>query len=123
MPREGHMNDISIRPADPQDPRFPARWNQAAGLDLVLDELAYGVAVANATGELLHANHAARHELGAERVLWVQHGRLQAQSGGDVRALMDALAKASTGRRSLLTLSARRGAPLTLAAVPVGRGT
>jgi len=101
--------------------RAPARWNQAAGLDLVLDELAYGVAVASAAGELLHANHAARHELGAERALWVQHGRLQAQSGGDARTLMDALAKAAGGRRSLVTLSAKRGAPLTLAAVPVGR--
>lgn len=118
------MTDISVRtPADAQDPRLATRWNQAAGLDLVLDELAYGVAVASPTGELLHANHAARHELGAERVLWVQHGRLQAQSGADVRVLMDALSKASSGKRSLVTLSARRGAPLTLAAVPVGRGT
>lgn len=117
------MNDFSVRPAaDTQDPRLPARWNQAAGLDLVLDELAYGVAVASPTGELLHANHAARHELGAERVLWVQHGRLQAQPGGDIRVLMDAVARASAGKRSLVTLSARRGAPLTLAAVPVGRG-
>ena len=118
------MNDFSARPAGgPQDPRPPARWNPAAGLDLVLDELAYGVAVASSTGELLHANHAARHELGAERVLWVQHGRLQAQSGGDIRVLMDALARAASGKRSLVTLSARRGAPLTVAAVPVGRGT
>ena len=118
------MNDFSVRPTtDAQDPRVPPRWNQAAGLDLVLDELAYGVAVASATGELLHANHAARHELGAERVLWVQHGRLQAQSGGDIRVLMDALSRASTGKRSLVTLSAKRGQPLTLAAVPLGRGT
>lgn len=69
------------------DARAPARWNQAAGLDLVLDELAYGVAVASASGELLHANHAARHELGAERALWVHHGRLQAQSAADIRTL------------------------------------
>ena len=103
------------------DARAPANWNQAVGLDLVLDELAYGVAVASAAGELLHANHAARHELGAERALWVHHGRLQAQSGGDVRTLMDALARAAGGRRSLVTLSAKRGSPLTLAAVPVGR--
>jgi DNA-binding CsgD family transcriptional regulator len=104
------------------DARAPARWNQAAGLDLVLDELAYGVAVASAGGELLHANHAARHELGAERALWVQHGRLQAQSGSDIRTLMDALSRAAGGKRSLVTLSAKRGTPLTLAAVPVGRG-
>jgi DNA-binding CsgD family transcriptional regulator len=108
---------------DAHDQRTAARWNQAASLDLVLDELAYGVAVASAAGELLHANHAARHELGAERALWVHHGRLQAQSGADVRVLMDALARASCGKRSLVTLSAKRGASLTLAAVPVGRGT
>jgi DNA-binding CsgD family transcriptional regulator len=104
------------------DERTPARWNPAAGLDLVLDELAYGVAVASASGELLHANNAARHELGAERALWVQQGRLQAQPGGDFRILMDALSRAAGGKRSLLTLSAKRGTPLTLAAVPVGRG-
>jgi DNA-binding CsgD family transcriptional regulator len=114
------MNDASAMMG--ADARATAGWNQAAGLDMVLDELAYGVAVASAAGELLHANHAARHELGAERALWVHHGRLQAQSGGDVRTLMDALAKAAGGRRSLVTLSAKRGAPLTLAAVPLGRG-
>ena len=35
-------------------------------LELVLDELAYGVAVTTGAGDLVHANHAARHELGRQ---------------------------------------------------------
>ena len=107
--------------ADPAQ-RADGRWNPAAGLDLVLDELAYGVAVSSGSGELLHANQAARHELGAERALWVHQGRLHAQTQPDLRALMDALARAACGKRSLVTLTARRGAPLVVAVVPVGRG-
>ena len=93
----------------------------AAALDLVLDELAYGVAVATAAGELLHANQAARHELARRRALWLQHGRLQAPSAADLRLLHDALAKAATGRRSFVTLPASDGGKLTLAVVPLGR--
>lgn len=93
----------------------------SAGLDLLLDELAYGVAVTTPGGELLHANQAARHELGRHQALWVQHGSLQAHSAADSRALHDALARAADGKRTLLTLLAPEGARLTLAAVPMGR--
>jgi DNA-binding CsgD family transcriptional regulator len=90
----------------------------------VLDELAYGVAVATPAGELVHANMAARHELGRRRVLWVRHGLLQVQAG-DVRALNEGLGKAASGKRSLLHLAGEAGAPgekLALALVPLGRG-
>ena len=62
-----------------QDPvrALEARWHSPMLLDLVLDELAYGVAVATGEGELLHANHAARHELGRRRAIALQNGRLR----------------------------------------------
>jgi DNA-binding CsgD family transcriptional regulator len=107
---------------DPSTSPMPARpAASGAGLDLVLDELAYGVAVATPAGELLHANQAARAELSRHRALWVQQGCLQVHSPADGRALHDALAKAAQGRRSLLTLLAPEGTRLTIAAVPVGR--
>lgn len=93
----------------------------AGALDLVLDELAYGVAVASPGGELLHTNHAARHELGRSRLLRAPHGTLQAHSPADGRLLLDAIAKASGGKRSLVTLMGPGGDRLTLAVVPLGR--
>jgi DNA-binding CsgD family transcriptional regulator len=105
-----------------QLPAGEPRWPTAPGLDLVLDELAYGVAVAKPDGELVHANQVARHELASQRVLWVHHGRLQTHSAAESRVLADALLRASTGKRSLVTITAPRGTPLTLALVPVGRG-
>lgn len=102
-------------------PTSAAGSRPAAGLDLLLDELAYGVAVSTPSGELLHANQAARHELARRQALWVQHGNLQAHSAADSRALHDALSRAADGKRSLLTLIAPEGARLTLAAVPMGR--
>ncbi|WP_232533181.1 MULTISPECIES: helix-turn-helix transcriptional regulator [Ramlibacter] len=101
---------------------FEGRPPLAAGMgDLVLDELAYGVAVATPAGELVHANQAARHELGRRRVLWVRHGLLQVQPA-DTKALADGLGKAATGKRSLLHLLGEAGDKLALALVPLGRG-
>jgi DNA-binding CsgD family transcriptional regulator len=93
----------------------------AGALDLVLDELAYGVAVASPAGELLHTNHAARHELARSRLLRAPHGSLQAHSPADGRLLQDAIVKAAGGKRSLITLVGPGGDRLTLALVPLGR--
>jgi DNA-binding CsgD family transcriptional regulator len=93
----------------------------SAPLEVVLDELAYGVAVATATGELVHANHAARHELGRQEALWVQGGRLRAQTPQDLQVLQQALAKAATGRRSLVTLAGPQSQRLSVAVVPMRR--
>jgi DNA-binding CsgD family transcriptional regulator len=89
-------------------------------LELVLDELAYGVAVTTGAGELVHANHAARHELGRQQALWLHNGRLRVRSPQDQQTLQQALAKAATGRRSLITLGAA-DARLSLAVVPMRR--
>ena len=90
-------------------------------LELVLDELAYGVAVVTAAGEMVHANHAARHELGRQQALWVQGGRLRVQTPHDLQSLQQALSRAATGRRSLITLGGAQSQRLSLAVVPMRR--
>ena len=97
------------------------QWAPAPLLDLVLDELAYGVAVATGQGDLVHANHAARRELGSQRALRLQNGRLRVQSPQDMQVLHDALTKAAAGRRSLITLGTTEDERLSLAVVPVRR--
>jgi DNA-binding CsgD family transcriptional regulator len=97
------------------------RPTPAGLLDLVLDELAYGVAVASPAGELLHANHTARQEFGRRRLVWLEGNRLKTHSDGDTQVLQDALAKAAGGKRSLIVLGAPDGVRSSLAVVPVGR--
>ncbi|RYY92456.1 MAG: helix-turn-helix transcriptional regulator [Comamonadaceae bacterium] len=115
---ETYLQSGAVSRHDPHD----GRTHLAPGMgDLVLDELAYGVAVSTAGGELVHANDAARHELGRRRVLWVRHGQLQTQTA-DARPLADGLCKAAAGKRSLLNLVGEGGDKLALALVPLGRG-
>jgi DNA-binding CsgD family transcriptional regulator len=90
----------------------------AGGLSLVMDELAYGVLLASAKGQLLHANQTARHELARRKVLSVHDGQLHASDAAQARVLLQALAKAEGGRRSLIAL--RAGATrLNVAIVPL----
>ena len=98
-----------------------AQGKQGAGLGLaqVMDELAHGVLVTGLDGELLHANHAARHELDRHRVLASHGGKLCACSQEDGKTLQEALAKVSEGKRSLITLSPKTPGALTLAAIPL----
>ena len=98
-----------------------ARWTSPALLDLVLDELAYGVAVATGEGELVHANHAARHELGRRRAIGLQNGHLRARMPDDTRVLQEALGKAVAGKRSLISLGNAESGRVSLAVVPVRR--
>ncbi|MBX3586040.1 MAG: helix-turn-helix transcriptional regulator [Ramlibacter sp.] len=92
-----------------------------SGLALLMDELAYGVLVTNLQGQLLHANQAARHELGRFRVLGVSGAESQLQTLGDddTRVLQDALGKVAEGKRSLITLGGAEAASLTLAVLPL----
>jgi DNA-binding CsgD family transcriptional regulator len=91
----------------------------AAGLSLVMDELAYGVLLASVKGQLLHANQAARHELARRQVLSVHEGHLQTPDVAQARILQQALAKAETGRRSLIALRSAAKARLSIAVVPL----
>jgi DNA-binding CsgD family transcriptional regulator len=90
----------------------------ASGLALVMDELAYGVLVASAKGLLLHANHAARHELARRQSLCAEEGHLRTTDARQSRVLLQALAKAENGLRSLISLHSPEGR-LSIAVVPL----
>ena len=90
-----------------------------SGLSLVMDELAHGVLVTTVEGRVLHANQAARHELGRRRVLGVHQALLQAFNADSTKLLQDALAKVADGKRSLIELTAQDGPGLTLAVLPL----
>lgn len=91
------------------------------GLAMVMDELAYGVALVSPKGRLLHANLAARHELARGKVLAMQEGQVQTADPAQARLLVHALAKAETGRRSLVALRSN-GSRLGVAVVPLRTG-
>jgi DNA-binding CsgD family transcriptional regulator len=99
-------------------PRRDALEASASGLALIMDELAHGVLVASAKGQLLHANQAARHELGRRQVLTVEEGHLQTADARQARVLVQALEKAESGLRSLIALRAP-GMRLSIAVVPL----
>lgn len=88
------------------------------GLALVLDELAHGMVVVTVTGRVLHANLAARHEFARRKVLILREGHLHTANVEQSRLLVQALAKAETGRRSLVALRCN-GAQLGVAVVPL----
>jgi len=98
----------------------PRRELDAAGsgLALLMDELAHGVLVASATGQLLHANQAARHELARRQMLTLQEGQLQTTDARQSRVLVQALEKADAGLRSLIALRSG-GSRLSIAVVPL----
>ena len=90
-----------------------------SALLLLMDELAHGVVVATVEGRLLHANLAARRELGRARVLQLQQQVLHACAPADSKILQSALAKVSEGKRSLIALTPAEGAAVTLAVLPL----
>ncbi len=90
-----------------------------AGLAFLMDELAYGVIVVGFDGQVLHANHAARHELSRARVLGQRNDFLHAHSVDQGRFLHDALLKVVDGKRSLISLHGEQGAKLSVAVLPL----
>jgi DNA-binding CsgD family transcriptional regulator len=93
-----------------------------SGLAAMADELAHAILLTTVDARLVHANQAARHEL--------ERGDAVAMSGGCfVRAsqpesnaeLQVALARSAHGRRALIQLDAKEGAPLVVAVVPLKR--
>ncbi len=74
-------------------------------LNLVLEELDYGVLLVSGSGQLLYTNHAARRALDASFPLQVQGGQLRTRLEVDCAPLFEALGKAELeGRRCLLRL-------------------
>jgi DNA-binding CsgD family transcriptional regulator len=99
-------------------PRREAMDAAGSGLALLMDELAHGVLVASAKGQLLHANQAARHELARRQILSVHEGQLHTADSRQSRILVQALAKAESGLRSLIALRSPAGR-LSIAVVPL----
>ena len=91
----------------------------AAGIARIMDELVHGVLLASPRGELLHANQAGRDELARREVLAVEEGRLQTADARQSRVLLDALAKAEDGRRSMIDLRGGERASVSIAVVPL----
>jgi DNA-binding CsgD family transcriptional regulator len=110
------MNEVMTKGAAVAPRREPEA--AGSGFALIMDELAHGVLVASATGQLLHANQAARHELARRHTLTLHEGQLQTTDARQSRVLVQALEKAETGLRSLIAL--RSGsARLSIAVVPL----
>lgn len=75
-------------------------------LALLVDELAHGVVVVSAQGQIFHANRAARRELELGGIMTNKLGELEVLSPADGKAFQAALGEALIGKRSLIKLSA-----------------
>lgn len=91
----------------------------AGGWSLFMDQLAHGVLLASVKGHLIHANQAARHELARKRVLSLTDGQVHTTDAAQAKVLSQALAKAETGRRSLIALRAPARVRIGIAIVPL----
>lgn len=115
------LQDTDFSAADPAPPvNETASEGGPALLALLVDELAHGVLVISAQGEILHANQAARRELAQAVVLKASQGELKVVAAADGKTFKKAFDQALDGRRSLVELSAR-GVACTLALVPLDR--
>jgi DNA-binding CsgD family transcriptional regulator len=92
-----------------------------AGMSLApfMDELAHGVLLASSRGQLLHANHSGRHELARRHVLALREGVLHTIDAAQSRILAQALAKAESGRRSLMALRGPGRQRVSIAVLPL----
>lgn len=90
-----------------------------ANLAPFMDELSHGVLLASSCGQLLHANHAGRHELARQHVLALRDGVLHTIDAAQSRVLAQALAKAETGRRSLMALRGPGRQRVSIAVLPL----
>jgi DNA-binding CsgD family transcriptional regulator len=100
------------------NPEMDESASLGAGLAMLLDELAYGVAVIRTDRRLLHANQAARHELGRQRVLGLRQHLVTTLFAEDGMVLHEAVARAAAGKRSMITLTGQ-GTALTLVVLPL----
>jgi DNA-binding CsgD family transcriptional regulator len=91
----------------------------ASGLAVLFDELAHGVLVTSIKGNVVHANQAARLELARAEIIGLHEGRLHAVDNQQERELTQALAKAETGRRSLVSLRCGTRGRMSIAVVPL----
>jgi DNA-binding CsgD family transcriptional regulator len=100
------------------NPEMDESGSLGAGLAVLLDELAYGLAVIRTDRRLLHANQSARHELGRQRVLGLRQHLVTTLVAEDGMVLHEAVARAAAGKRSMITLTGG-GPGLTLVVLPL----
>jgi DNA-binding CsgD family transcriptional regulator len=75
----------------------------------VIDEIDYGILVINAQGEILQANHLARHELFTGHMLASVNNRLTGQSTKLCEQIEQGLEHACRGQRKLVFLVSSQG--------------
>ncbi|RYF44709.1 MAG: helix-turn-helix domain-containing protein [Comamonadaceae bacterium] len=90
-----------------------------SGLAVLMDEMAHGVVLASPHARVLHVNQAARHHLAQQQTLLMHEGHLQAADAAQSRLLVQAVAKASAGRRSMIILRTDAGASLGMVILPL----
>jgi DNA-binding CsgD family transcriptional regulator len=90
-----------------------------AGLAVLLDEMAHGILVVSAQGRVVHANQAGRQELSRRQTVSLHEGHVQAADTAQSRVLLQAVAKAGNGRRSMVILRAEGGSSLSVAVLPL----
>lgn len=93
-----------------------------AAFSVLLDEMAHGVLVVSPQGRILYANQVARLELSRRHLVAMDEGHVQASDTPQSRALLQAVAKAGHGRRSMVVLRAESGASLGVAVLPLRPG-
>ncbi len=87
----------------------------------VLDEIACGVIVLDAQGQLVHHNLAGHQVLQKAKCLQLKNGIVTPAQEADANSFQQALAKALDGKRSMLTLGTQP--PTAVAIVPLDRHT
>lgn len=93
--------------------------NDQTVLANVLDEIACGVIVLNAQGQLIHHNLAGHHVLEKAQCLHLHKGAVLPVDTADAHSFQLALSKALDGKRSMLTLG--KQPPTAVAIVPLDR--
>ncbi|HEY8359244.1 MAG TPA: hypothetical protein VIL30_17485, partial [Ramlibacter sp.] len=90
-----------------------------ASFAVLLDEMAHGVVVVSPQGRVLHANQVARQELARRQTVCMHENHVQAADTPQSRALLQAVAKAGNGRRSMIILRSEPGVRLSVAVLPL----
>lgn len=113
------MKEAMLR-SEVEPDRAPAVLDDiGAAFAVLLDEMAHGVVVVSVQGRVLHANQLARLELARRHTIAMHQGHVQAGDTPQSRALLQAVAKAGNGRRSMLILRSEAGASLSVAVLPL----
>lgn len=111
------MHPFETAPQRTFHPPAPAGMPVAELALALMDAVEFGLAACRRDGTLLHANRAARRELGAGAALQLADGVLCA-SGADAQPLRSALGDAARGIRRLLRIGSG-GAALMVATQPL----